>query len=101
MQFKTWEDLARSDCPLEFSGQQVRDIREHLTDWTQADLAKRFGVTRQAVAAWERRGLNRTQSMALRFAVIYDDIIPLGHSAAQKVTKPAATLEPPPCAANA
>lgn len=72
--FKQWEDLASKGCPPTFTGALVKQARE-MAGWTQEQLGERLGVTRQCVAGWERKGVDKVKACAIRFAVIYHDII--------------------------
>lgn len=71
-----WEDLTSPDCPAVLTAEQVTQARE-VVGWTQAALARRLGVPRSTINRWERRGgrLNRRDSLAVRFAIVYADLI--------------------------
>jgi DNA-binding transcriptional regulator YiaG len=75
MKIKTWKDLASPDCPLVLDAEHVTQARE-IMEWSQAELARRLGVPRSTINRWERRGgrLNRRDSLAIRFAVIYHEL---------------------------
>lgn len=73
--FKRWEDLASPDCPVTFTGQQVKSIREDVLGLTKAAMATRLSVTRQCIANWERDGVDVVRASALRFAAIYQDCL--------------------------
>lgn len=77
MLFKHWNDLTSGECPLVFTPAQVTQIRE-LAGWTQIELGKRLGVSRQVVNRWERGRVKPDQRdcMAIRFAVVYHDLAP-------------------------
>jgi transcriptional regulator with XRE-family HTH domain len=74
--FASWEDLADKKCPEVFAAEHVVAVRK-LMGWSQADLARKLGRERQAVWRWEhgRTNISKVDSLAIRFAVIYDDIV--------------------------
>ena len=59
-------------------GDRIKKYRD-LNEMTQADLAKKLGVTRQAVSSWERGrtepSMNDVEKMAIVFGVQKSDII--------------------------
>ncbi len=73
--FKRWEELASPDCPVTFTGQQVRSIREDVLKLSKAEMATRLSVTRQCISNWERDGVDIVRTCALRFAAIYPDCL--------------------------
>lgn len=72
--FKNWEDLVHPDCPEQFSGAQVKAIRT-MQGWTIPQMASLLGVTRQTVHNWEHDGMDVLRSCALKFAVVYVDLL--------------------------
>lgn len=72
--FKHWKELAEPDCPLTFTGEQVRAVRE-LLGLSKAEMATRLSVTRQCITNWERDGVDTVRACALRFAAIYPDCL--------------------------
>ena len=72
--FKRWEDLASPDCPVTFTGQQVKSVRDML-GLSKSEMAARLSVTRQCITNWERDGVDVVRASALRFAAIYSDCL--------------------------
>ena len=57
---------------------QIKQLRQGRTDWTQADLAKRVGATRQTIIAIEAGKYAPSMVLAFRivqaFGVSFEDV---------------------------
>lgn len=50
----------------------IRSLRFHSGEMTQAELAKRVGVTRQTISALEANKYNPSIELAFRIAEVFD-----------------------------
>jgi transcriptional regulator with XRE-family HTH domain len=56
------------------TGAQLRWRRKRL-DWTQTEMAKAVGVTRNTIARWERDEMRITTAMAKLIDIVYETAI--------------------------
>jgi transcriptional regulator with XRE-family HTH domain len=52
------------------TGAQLKWRRKRL-DWTQAEMAKAVGVTRNTIARWERDAMRITTAMSMLIETVY------------------------------